>query len=388
MNEHSDLDNVQAVNLIKSVLSLEYCLQYQIIPLTIKQGCLNLGMVNPEDRTALDFIRPIVNTIGYSLTIQQISSEEHQLALAEYLKNSYATEQNQANISPQDAIQKARDSAMTLVNVDFDALQKNQPHNSDDKATVIGDYPNNFFEAQAAKTACEDSKATVYAAEVEDPFLSPASPPVIGESTKLQTPTRNQRKSQDSYRYSLTHQDLKTLTPQQLWQELFTKILDGTINELCLKSNFNQSIIAWTQPGTAQAYLNDVSLSIIQALIDEIKTLARIPLEPLQKTKKLAIEKHYQQERLQLRIDASPGKWGDDITIKVLRGKELQLHEQEQIKKMREQALMLADKLAKILKKMNNCFKSSTIGDLSQLKKAQQEIDRQLNLLSSTNLPK
>ena len=350
MNEISDIDYEQVINLIKSILSLEYCLQYQIIPLTIEQGCLSLGMIDPDDQTALDFIRPIVNALGYGLIIQPIDSYTHQLALAEYLKHNHTVEQIKADISPQTSAQTIRDSAMTVVNMPFESQQNGQRNDLDSKATIIADPSEN--PPSQVKASIEDSKSTIYAS------------------------------MEPSVNYCLTHESLHTLTPQQLWQELLIKLLDSSISELRLEQNQNQGSIFWSSDGVVQSSLEDVTLSILQALINEIKTLAKIPLELLQKPRKVAIEKHYHQERLQLRIDACPGQWGDEITIQVLRGNALKVYEQQQIKKMSEQALLLAQKLEKTLSKMVTCFESSEIGDLSELKKVNQKIKCQLDLLN------
>ena len=411
MNETSNIDYEQAINLIKSILSLEYCLQHQIIPLTIEQGCLSLGMVNPEDKTALDFVRPIINALGYSLTIQHIDSYTHQLVLAEYLKHNYAVEQTKTDTSPQVPAQNLRDSAMTVVNTPFEPQPNSQSNDLDNKATIIADRSENPF--SISKASVEDSKSTMYAPIQENSPESDASLQPLADLTSPQITTldrvlevqaeaiydskeslsdQNRKQSQNleldpfldfdistlSGNECLTHESLNTLTPQQLWQELFTNILDGSISKLHLERNLDRGRILWSQDGVVQSSLDNISLSIFQALINEIKTLAKIPLEPLQKTKKLALEKHYQQERLQLRIDACPGQWGDEITIQVLRGNALKLYERKQIKKMTEQALMLAQKLEKTLTTMCTCFESSEIGDLSELKKVQQKINCQL----------
>ncbi|MDJ0632892.1 MAG: hypothetical protein QNJ34_06855 [Xenococcaceae cyanobacterium MO_188.B29] len=405
MNGISDIDYEQVINLIKSILSLEYCLQYQIIPLTIEQGCLSLGMVNPDDRAALDFIHPIVNALGYGLTIQPIDSDTHQLALAEYLKHNHTVEQTKADISPQTSAQTIRDSAMTVVNMPFESEQNIQRNDLDSKATIIADPSENPL----TQASLEDSKSTIYAPMAEDssevetssqsslttnPVVEIQAQPIY-ESKKSESELNfEQTKDIVSYpfldfdistpsaNYCLTHESLNALTPQQLWQELFNKILDGSIEKLHLEPNQHQGSILWSPDEVVRSSLDNVSLSYLQALINEIKTIAKIPLQLLTKPRKVAIEKHYQQERLQLRIDACPGQWGDEITIQVLRGKALKLYEQKQIKKMSEQALLLAQKLEKTLSKMVTCFESSEIGDLSELKKVKQKIDRQLDLLN------
>ena len=414
MNETSDINYEQIIDLIQSILSLEHCLQYQIIPLSLEQDCLTLGMVNPEDKNALDFVRSRVDAWGYLLKVKQIDSYAHQLVLAAYLKHSHTIEQSEADISPQTSSETMPDSAMTVVGTPFEPNQKNQRNDLDNKATIIGDLAENPFEI--SKTSVEDDKSTIYAPIQEDNAKSDSFSQLFTDLTEKQKPTldrgaelqteanyqseksesdQNRQKSPNleldpfldfdistlSGNYCLTNESLKTLTPQELWQELFVNILNGSISQLNLERNHDRGRILWSQDGIVQSSVDDVSLSMFQALIDEIKTLAKIPLEPLQKTRKVAIEKHYRQERLQLRIDACPSQWGDEITIQVLRGKALKLHEQQQIKKMSEQAILLAQKLTKTLTTMHTCFKSSEIGNLSELKKVQQELDRQLELI-------
>ena len=416
MNETSDIDYEQIINLIQSILSLEHCLQYQIIPLSLDRGCLSLGMVDPEDETALDFIRPIVNDLGYSLHIQHIDSYAHQLVLAAYLKHNHTVEQAQADVSPEGAPETVDNSSIKVANELFEADRTSKQNDLDSKATIVADLSENPF--SIPKTSVEDSKSTIYAPLQEEASSSDASSQLFADLTTNQISTlaqnrgadvqakvndessksksdrhREQAKNLDldpfldfdistlSKNYCLTDESLETLTPQQLWQELFTNILNGSIAQLSLERNRDRGRILWSQDGIVQSSVDDVSLSIFQALINEIKTLAKIPLEALQKTKKVAINRQYQQERLQLRIDLCPNQWGEEITIQVLRGKALKLYEQKQIAKMKEQALLLAQKLAKTLTTMGNSFDSSDIGDLGELRKVKQEIDRQLELL-------
>lgn len=139
MNQTPGVDFEQVINLMKSILSLEYCLQYQIIPLNIEQGCLNLGMVNPKDKNALDFVRTIANALGYSLAVKPIDPDLYQLALAEYLKHNHTGTPTKENTAPKTSSQKVRDSAMTLVGMSFKSQEDSQINNLDSKATIIAD---------------------------------------------------------------------------------------------------------------------------------------------------------------------------------------------------------------------------------------------------------
>ena len=401
MNQNPGIHYEQVINLMKSIISLEYCLQYQIIPLNLEQSCLHMGMIDPQDRDALDFVKTITKALGYSLEIKQIDSYTHQLALAEYLQSNHISIPAQDNEPSQASAQNLRDSAMTVVG---DISFEEQPQNLDNKATIIAEQIEQ--PQKISKSVLEDSKSTVYAPIAEElsessissqPVAETISPPTAKVKAQQESLTYQNLEPEEnialdpfldfdlfepSVNYGLTEESLQQLTPTELWQELFDKILDGSITRLYLEPDRQQGKIVWSPDGIIELSLDRVSLDTLQTLIKEIKTLAKIPLQPLEKTKKVAIEKHYQQERLQLHLDICPSQWGDNITINVLRGDALRLYEQQQMKKMSEQALSLTQKLAKTLNMMRTRFAPIAIDNLEEIQQVKQEIERQLILLT------
>ena len=91
------LDHEQMFKLIDSILSFEACLYHQVLPLSIEGSRLNLGMVNPDDIGALEYVRRIVAYVNYSLVPRQIPSEIHQNMLSAYL--NYVGHKKQAEAS-------------------------------------------------------------------------------------------------------------------------------------------------------------------------------------------------------------------------------------------------------------------------------------------------
>ena len=73
--------------LIDSILPLESCLHYEVLPLKLEANHFTLGMLNPQNQDALNFIRSIANAFHYTLDIQLIDAQTHQLILEDYLKN-------------------------------------------------------------------------------------------------------------------------------------------------------------------------------------------------------------------------------------------------------------------------------------------------------------
>ncbi|MEO0491519.1 MAG: pilus assembly protein PilB, partial [Cyanobacteria bacterium J06659_2] len=84
--ERVDLNQMFA--LIDGILPFEACLYYQVVPLSIQGSRLNLGMVDPNDRTAADYVRRLVSYINCSIVSLKISSDWHRDTLSQYLSHS------------------------------------------------------------------------------------------------------------------------------------------------------------------------------------------------------------------------------------------------------------------------------------------------------------
>lgn len=79
------LDLQRMFVLIDSILPFEACLYYQVLPLSLTDNCLLLGMVNPEDSPAADYVRRIIAYHNYYPQSQPISSDALQASLSAYL---------------------------------------------------------------------------------------------------------------------------------------------------------------------------------------------------------------------------------------------------------------------------------------------------------------
>ena len=395
--------------LIDSVVSLEFCLHYQVIPLELEDNYLTVGMINTRDKTALNFIRPIAASLNYSLEIQSISSGEHQLILAAYLKQSSLVPGQQKNktktnkasrdMSKETMIdQQMFQAAPVQSQVSLDASstisempgqkpksaknlheratlivdsEKNQPHQSQ----IISSEPQ-IHKLQSVSEV-EGVPETIAVPIVESTQESIAQP--IIESSKESIAAPNIGVKAKHTKQSIDN--LAALEPKQLWQELLAKILEGGIGRLYLERYPNYGRIIWSRDGVIQLSLDKVKLSVFQQIIREIKTLGKQPLSPLKKPKKVAIERIYDQERILLRLEFLVGQSGDEITIQVLRGEALEFYEQRQVEKSVEQAIYFAEKMEKTLRKIRMCAGEQNVGDFSRLEAIYREIERQFKLI-------
>lgn len=79
--------------LIDNILSCEACLYHQVVPLSLSDSSLHLGMVNLADPAAKDYVSRIVAYMNYTLVYQQISPSTHKALLSAYIKHQEISKQ-------------------------------------------------------------------------------------------------------------------------------------------------------------------------------------------------------------------------------------------------------------------------------------------------------
>ncbi len=393
-------DREVVFKLIDSVVSLECCLHYQVLPLELNNNHLTVGMINTKDQTALNFIRPIVASLNYALEIRSIDPQEHQLILAAYLKKSSlvpGSQRNQAShdISKETMIDEEMSQSspsylnpsLTLSEIPGQKPQASQSSNLHERPTLIVNSEENSGDTQPNQPQIISSQPQIHnLPSLSDIKITQASiaAPIIERSQEsiaapiLELKAKHTQKSIDS---------LSSLEPKQLWQELLAKILDGGIGRLYLTRDPHYGRIIWSRDGVIQSSLDKVKLDVFEQIIREIKTLGKQPLSPLKKPKKVAIERIYNQERILLRLEFFVGKCGDEITIQVLRGEALKFYEQRQVEKSMEQAIYFAEKMEKTLRKIRMCGNDRNLGDFSRLEAIYRPIERQFQLIQHQNNP-
>ncbi|HEY9596383.1 MAG TPA: hypothetical protein V6D33_01775, partial [Cyanophyceae cyanobacterium] len=144
-------------------------------------------------------------------------------------------------------------------------------------------------------------------------------------------------------------QFLATLAPPQMLQELLGRVLIKGIGRLYFERQSNQGRILWSQDGVLQSVLDGLPLPAFQGVISELKRLVNLPLFPILQPKQVEIERRYQQEALLLRLRVKPGHYGEEATLQVLRGVALKFYQRQQVEKLSQDALKLAQQLHRTL---------------------------------------
>ncbi len=362
------LNHEQIFQLIDKALSFEACLYHQVLPLALEGDRVVLGMVNPEDTAAIEYVGRILSYMNYSLVAQPMALEAHKALLSTYLNRSKETKPVK---------EKLRSPAAKTLG------EKTAEVSPNDKPTFI----------LVERKDLASLETDLPKAENPAPTLKPVSPSRDNRAIKQSQPQAAQAlpdlQVQASHQSSSTTV-LKTLPPKKLLQELLGRVLEKGIGRLYFEQKSPQrGRIICSQNGNLQCALPDVPVQVFQALINELKQLTHLPLEPVKEPVQAEIERFYQKERLLLRLRVIPGTQGEQATLQVLRGAALQFYQQQQVTHQSRDALAIANRLQQKLNqlrertKLNANFHSERYESLMALNQVLDSVEQQLEKLKN-----
>lgn len=287
----TSLDQDQVFPLIDSILPFEVCLHYQVLPLSLKHQEFLLGIVDPNDQTALNYVKRIVASMNCSCRTQVISSVEQRSILSAYL---YHTQQLQPISEPQ--VREAISDSTLL-----------------------------------SQTVAPETPATLLNSIQQIPTLDI-------NAQYLDKPL----------------EFLENLPPTEFVQELLGRVIKDGIGRLYFEAHAGQGRILWSQDGVLQSVVEAIEPRHFQQILQALKQLIEMPLTPIKKKTQVEIERQYQGSHLLLRLQMTVGSYGEEANFQVLRGAALKFYQQQQLSKLSSDALKLAEKLQKRLNQISD----------------------------------
>jgi type II secretory ATPase GspE/PulE/Tfp pilus assembly ATPase PilB-like protein len=327
----SGMQTDQMFRLIDSILPFEACLYYQFLPLALEGRHLKLGMVEPQDSSALDYVRHILAYLNCSLKTERISADTHQAMLSAYLNYTHKFPPPRKPVPKKDR-QANRSEPSPAISEELAILESETGESSDNAPTATPLSPQTPLVPAQTPPLPNPVPLKQQQQKTEEDLPKPSAqelPPLEVQALHLSRPI----------------EFLATLSPKQLLQELLGRVLIGGIGRLYFERQPNQGRILWSQDGVLQSVLEGVTLSVFQGVIIELKRIVNLPLLPVLQPKQLEIERRYQQETLLLRLRVMPGNHGEEATLQVLRGVALRFYQRQQVEKLGEEALKLAQQL-------------------------------------------
>lgn len=343
---------IQSFRLIDSILPFEVCLYYQIVPLSLEESTLKLGMVNPKDQTALDYIRKILNYFNCEFKAQQIHSQNHHAILTAYLNYKRNTKETQpepeAKIQPEEQKKPLKKEPEIEHKPPVELPPKTEHKATQNSSLSINEQPTLIVDQQdiasLRKELAAENQLTADN-RTQNPKLNPDLQKQVVQKIAEKKISIKEKISQFP-RLEITPEKitdpsikLKDLPNKRLLQNLLGQVLTGGIGRLYFERTEQEGRILWTKDGVLQSVIDGLNLEKFQGLINEIKNIAKLPFNPIKETKQIEIERIYQEEHLMLILRLIPGKYGEESTIQVLRGAALKFHQQQQITKYSEEAM-------------------------------------------------
>jgi type II secretory ATPase GspE/PulE/Tfp pilus assembly ATPase PilB-like protein len=373
-----------SVRLIDSLIPKNACMRYQILPISLIEGCLTLGMVNLRNQEAIEYVRSLLPQKDYKLKVEPLALKTLQLIISTHNELSRPTKeakndpasgdrQTPEGINEQPTLIVDRPHELTLLETDAVSATASPskpapmpfppplPPNFNEQPTFIVDNPNEVASDLAPKSDSPEPNRVLAA-----------------DSTNVEPSfTIQNHNSKESFGF------LANLPPNKLWQELFSRTIRQGIGRLYFERHPNHGRIFWSQNGLLQLSLEKITPSLFQAILNEFKRIMRLPPAPVKQVRKGELERKYDKEALLIRWQITPGKYGEEGTLQVLRGEATQLYQQRQIKELGNQALRIAEDLENKLKQIQALpqVDSARLESLPALRKLLDKINRQIESL-------
>lgn len=366
------LNHQQIFQLMDSILSFEACLYHQVSPLALVGDHFRLGMVNPDDTAALEYVGRILSYMNYTLVIQPMEEQAHKAVLSTYLNLT------QASLP---VTEKLHHQASISLLPDVTSSEKTAQVSQNDKPTFILLEPED-------KASLKNKQPKTQNPKLAQRSIEPSTANKFTIATNAQA-----AQALPTLCVQATHQfssveELLTLPPKKLLQELLGRVLEKGIGRLYFERKSPQrGRIVFSQDGNLQCVLPDIPVQVFQAAIDELKQLTHLPLVPVKETLQAEIERFYQKERLLLRLRVIPGKYGEQATLQVLRGEALKFYQQQQIEHLSRDTLALANLLGQKLSqlreraKLNISFDFERYESLTALNELVENLEQHLENL-------
>ena len=405
--------------LIDEVFPVDSCRHYEVLPLKLDDCDLTLGMIDPSNEESLKFVNSIARVFKYDLEIQLIDEQIFHIILASYSQNSSlsqpSNDRNQTviddNFSPNTALRSNNskilsDSAQTVVSESISASKSNSDPELPKDLDLFKES-NSTPQSRQKTQQKKDSAATLF--EIPPEFLQQKPQPrnldnrptIIGEDpAKLlaQVESSNEEIAEaeakiselinqiDDIDLNLSNKNfLPRLLPELSWQKLLEQAFKHRTEQINLTRNSDRAKIVAIQDKLPQSTVEQVPLPIFCSLIDKIKQVAKLT-DSSTTPQKVVLERFYEQERILLRLEFVSLELEEKIQIQILRGHTLKVYEQQQIDRLSDRALQLAQQLEKTLRRIQVCFDSAELNNLEDLQAVQSRISHQLRLLDKQPL--
>lgn len=307
------IDRTRVPALIAQYLPVEICIYYQVVPIATDKDTLILGMVEPEDLAALDYVGKLLSFSNLRLEPHPLSFQQQQDLVAYYFSHPpdpaevavLAAQTGRSNASPSG-----------LKNSSLDPRSKTDP------AQPVSHSPTS---SNRLKTAPAQPTAEKTASQLED------------ESDE---------------------------TVQQLLNSMLRRALEEKADQIYVEPHTESTCrVRYRQQGILRDLFKDLSDSIRLKLLLSMRRLLAMDLDSSEPFAEM--ERVYRGETLVLQLRFVSQRSKEAAILNILRGDSLIKYQQDQNNLRIKESLMIAQETERSLQQLHQSL-TQTIDKLKQ----------------------
>lgn len=272
----SKIDRARVPALIAQYLPVEICIYYQVVPIATDADALILGMVDPEDLAALDYVGKMVAYSQFKIQPYPLTFQQQQDLIAYYFSH------------PPDPAEIAALKAST----------------SRTKAAPTPASP------PPARTEPEPEPPPTSASATQEH--------AVPQGTQPESPTPAADEGSDE-------------TVQQLLNSMLRRALDEAADQIFVEPNQNGTCrVRYRQQGIIRDLFKELSDSVRAKLLLSMKRMVTLDPQVIGEHQTAEVERVYRGEALVLQLRVIPQRSKEGAILNILRGDSLAKYQQNQ----------------------------------------------------------
>ncbi len=343
----SNLDLQQTFQLIDRYLPLNLCRNHEILPLTLQDRCLTLGIVDPQRSSVAAIVNKLLSRGGLQLKAQKLDLKTYQLILSSYL--NYHQSKQKSPPQPKTSPVPGRKNATPPISERATLVMENGPPPMPSSVSNDADQDTAVFSGETTALQMPVNNELSEFFRHVPAVVIPKGPVQLQASPSATANDAGELQISPQY-LNTPLEELNHLSASQLYQELLGRILTEGIGRLYFENHARAGRIFLSESGLMKGSLSGIPQETFHGILDEFKRLAHLPPGPIDRPKKVEMEQYYQGERILLRLRVMPGQYGEEGTLQVLRGQALAFYQQQQMDELGQEAIEAAQRLERKLR--------------------------------------
>ncbi|NJL98957.1 MAG: general secretion pathway protein [Synechococcaceae cyanobacterium SM2_3_2] len=335
MSNVSPIDRAKVPVLIAQFLPVEICVYYQVVPIAKEGNQLTLGMVDPEDSAALDYVGKMLAYSRLKIQPHRLTPQEQQSLIAYYFSHPPAAAEVEAfRETARQTVQAQPVATSPPPASGSPPPQPAQQQTTQQQAT----------QQQATQQQTTQQTVSPPKAEPQNVLLPPPAP--LQQTVQAQW---DPSQAQSPSRQTITPSRLTTIptrvttnparipdegseeTVQQLLNSMLRRALDENAEQILIDVYQNNTCrVRYRQQGILRDLFRQLSDTIRARLLANLKRMLGLDPELVGESQSAEVERTFRKEPLILQLKVTPQFEREGAVLSIFRGESLRRYQQTQ----------------------------------------------------------